>query len=555
MFTRLLITFVFILFSTSYAYAEKPLRIGISQFPHILHPGIDSMMAKSYVLGFTTRPLTVFNLEWQRVCLLCTELPTLENGSAEIITRDDGRETIRATYSLRDDAYWGDGVPVTTDDVLFSWAVGKHPAVGISNAELYTKTIEDITVVDDKTFTITFDKLACEFNDLTDFAILPKHLEGPVFDDNPDEYRNRTLYNTVPETPGLYNGPYLITKRRMGESFTLAPNPHWQGDPPRIENITIRVVENTTALGAQLLSGSIDMIAGELGLNVDQALGLAGRLDRRNNPITFTAKPGLIYEHIELRLDTAPFDDVRVRRALLMAIDRDTLVSQLFGGHQEIAHSNIHPLDTMYQANPRITPFDMAGAAALLDAAGCPLQNGRRVCANGTPMRIVFQTTAGNQSRERVQQFIQSAWQKLGIEVTLKNETPRVLFSETMQKRQFEGAVMFAWLSAPRSIPKTTLHSSMIPREENGWSGQNFSGHASDKVDQIIDALEVECDAADQTRLWGELQDYYTSELPALPLYFRAETHFIPNNLQGVRPTGHQFPSPLWAQDWHFDEN
>ena len=488
--------------------------------------------------------------------MLCEALPDMENGLAQIITLEDGSQTIRAEYSIHAAAKWGDGTPITTEDILFSWQVGKHPAVGISNAELYNKTIAAIEILSERRFAVIFDKISCDFNDLTDFAVLPKHLEEPVFTANPDEYRHNSLYNTAPTTPGLYNGPYLVGNRVNGDSFTLIPNPHWHGDKPNISPITIRVVENTTALGAQLLSGSIDMIAGELGLNVDQALGLHDKLQRRNSDINFIAKPGLIYEHIELKLDTAPFDDVRVRRALLMAIDRDTLVNQLFGGQQQIAHSNIHPLDQVYAPDPDATPYDPEQAARLLDEAGCPLAAaGRRICADGTPLRIVFQTTSGNLSRERVQQFIQAGWQDIGIDVVIKNETPRILFSETMQKRKFEGAVMFAWLSAPRSIPKTTLHSDLIPREENGWSGQNFSGHHNQQANQLIDDLEVQCEAEENQRLWHELQQYYTTELPALPLYFRAETHFIPAALQGITPTGHQFPSSLWAESWFFEEN
>lgn len=549
--------FVFLTISITSTANANSLKIGISQYPLNLHPGIDSMAAKSYVLGFAYRPLTIFDADWQRQCMACDTLPSLDNGLAQVITLPNGTQTIRAQFTLRDDFFWGDGTAVTTRDVLFAWKVGKHTSVGIANYELYTETIADLTVLDDKTFTVTYDKVNCDFSDLTDFAILPQHIEGPIFERNPDEYRNQTAYNTNPTLPGLYNGPYIMTKREIGQAFTFAPNPHWQGTAPAIKDIQIKIIENTTALSAQLLSGGIDMIAGELGINVDQAIGLEQRLQRsKKHAIRYESKPGLIYEHIELNLDNPHLADLRIRKALLLGLDRESMVNTLFGGKQQIAHTNIHPLDSVYTADITTMPYDQNRAKTLLEQAGCIAQpKGPRICANGAPLRFTFRTTAGNLSRERVQQLIQSQWAQIGVEAIIKNETPRILFGDTLQKRDFDGAVMFAWLSAPRNIPKTTLHSDMIPAQENGWSGQNFSGHDQQEIDNLLNAMETTCEPEENQALWDELQSYYADNLPAIPLYFRAETHFVPTALQGHQPTGHQFPSSLWSQNWSLSQN
>ena len=93
------------------------LTIGVVQFPVMLNPDIEAVAAKSYVLGFTTRPFTVFDADWKVVCLLCTELPSFENGRAVKTQLPDGKTGVDLTYTIRPDAQWGDGVPVTTDDV------------------------------------------------------------------------------------------------------------------------------------------------------------------------------------------------------------------------------------------------------------------------------------------------------------------------------------------------------------------------------------------------------------------------------------------------------
>ena len=74
-------------------------------------------MAKAYVLGLTRRPFTVYDADWKLVCMLCAELPTIENGLAHPETTPDGKQGIAVTYSIRPEARWGDGTPITTRDV------------------------------------------------------------------------------------------------------------------------------------------------------------------------------------------------------------------------------------------------------------------------------------------------------------------------------------------------------------------------------------------------------------------------------------------------------
>ena len=109
---------------------------------------------------------------------------------------------------------------------------------------------------------------------------------------------------------------------------------------------------------------------------------------------------------------------------------------------------------------------------------------------------------------------------------------------------------MFAWISSPRNIPWTTLHSSMIPSDSNGWGGQNYPGYASAEMDGILDRLKFECEPARNQALWNRLQTLYAEDLPALPLYFRSNADILPPWLKGVRPTGHMEPSTLWVEEW-----
>ena len=102
------------LLALGFAAAAQPrdvLTIGITQYPSTLHPNIENMAAKSYVLGFTRRPLNARDADWALVCLLCETLPTLENGLAARETTPDGRPGIRVTLRLREGLRWGDNTP------------------------------------------------------------------------------------------------------------------------------------------------------------------------------------------------------------------------------------------------------------------------------------------------------------------------------------------------------------------------------------------------------------------------------------------------------------
>lgn len=538
-------TFLLLAAGAASARPSDELAIGIIQFPSTLHPSIESMAAKVYVLSMARRPLTTYDADWRLICMLCVELPSIENRLAEPLDLADGRRGIRLTYTLRPDARWGDGTAITTADILFTYEVGRNPQSGLANAELYRR-ITHIEAKDAKTFVVDMDKLNFDYAEINDFEVLPAHLERAAFAD-PAQYRFRTLYNTDPTNPGLYFGPYRITEVAAGSHIVLEPNPAWWGEKPAFRRVVVWAVENTAALEANLLAGGLDMVAGELGLSLDQALAF----DKRHGDVfNIVYKPSLTYEHIKLNLDNPVLGDKRVRQALLYGIDRDAISRQLFDGRQPVADSFISPLDWVYTADVRHYAYDPARARALLDEAGWHGPEGEiRRNANGEKLSLEIATTAGNRTRELIEQVLQSQWRQIGIELHLKNQPARVLFSETMRKRVFTMA-LFAWVASPENVPREELRSDEVPSAATGYSGQNYPGFRNAEADHLIDAIEVELDRDRRAALWHRFQALYAEELPSLPLYFRADAYILPKWLQGVRPTGHQYPTTLWIEQW-----
>ncbi len=543
------LVFALVLAATAQAAPARvgdTLAIGITQYPSTLNPVIDEMAAKSYVLAMARRPLTTFDADWRLVCMLCVTLPSFANGLAQPLDLPQGKKGVRLTFQLQPGARWGDGVPVTTEDVIFSYEVGKDPKTGVADAELYRRIIR-ITATDAKTFTVDIDKLTFDYAALNDFEILPAHLERAAFAD-PAQYRIHTRYDTDPTNPGLYFGPYRITEVSPGSHIVLERNPTWWGKPAYFRRIVVWTIENTAALEANLLAHGIDMVAGELGFSLDEALAFE---KRHGTEFRVVYKPGLTYEHVDLNLDQPILADRRVRQALLYAIDRKAISDALFAGRDPVADSFVPPLDWIYTDAVQHYPYDPGNARALLEAAGWHQDGtGVRRNAKGEALSLELATTAGNRTRELVEEVLQSQWREAGIDVRLRNQPARVFFAQSLTRRHFEMG-MFAWISAPESVPRSTLYSNEIPNAANGWSGENFTGFHNAEADHLIDAIEVELDRDRRAQLWHRLEALYAAELPALPLYFRADAFVLPLWLQGVTPTGHQYPSTLWIENWH----
>jgi peptide/nickel transport system substrate-binding protein len=529
------------------ARAKDELVIGMTQSPGTWNPLISSMLAKSLISNMTSRPLTAWNADWKLVCLACTEVPTIENGKARVIDLPDGKKNMEVDLELRD-LKWGDGTPVTAKDVAFTLEVGRHPLSGVASSEAYRRIIK-FDAKDDRRFTMTIDRVTFDYNRMG-LSLLPAHIEKPIFEANPAEYRNKTAFDTNTTNPGLFFGPFRIVEVVPGNRIVLEQNPTWTGEKPHFKRIVVKIIENTAALEANLLSGNVDYVLGELGLSLDQVLAFEKRHKDKYN---FIYKPALIYEHIDTMLDNKLLEDRRVRQAILSAIDRKAISEKLFEGKNPIADGPISPLDPMFSPNTRHYPYDAAAARKLLDEAGfSDIKNGVRHNAKGERLSLEITTTAGNRVRELVTQVIQSQLRQVGIELRIKAEPPRV-FSEGLNRRQFPALAMYAWVQSPEGVPRTLLSSTEIPSAQNAWSGQNYPGYRNPAMDAALDGAERELNFDKRRALFADIQRIHAEDLPVLPLFFRVDPFVIPKQLKGVTPTGHLNSSTLWIEQWRWE--
>ncbi len=550
--SKALVLLSLMLVASGAAWARDTLVIGLSSFPSNMHPSINPEAVKSYIEGFALRPMTAFDVTWTNTCLYCTELPTLENGLVRIEERAAGVPGMAVTVKFKPGLKWGDGEPVTARDLAFTAKVGADPNSGFANTRTWGR-VEAVEVVDELTAVMHLDEVSTLYDRIGD--LLPEHIEGPIYEaaKDPGDYINHSVYNRAPTTPGLWNGPFLVSDFVSGSTITLKPNPYWPGTKPGFQRIVFRTIDNTAALLANLQSGDVDMTPGEgMGLSVDQSLALI-----KNEPDRFRYifKPALTYDHIDIQLDNPILADVRVRRALLHAIDRKTMDDRLFAGKFPIANSFVSPLEHSYTDDVAHYDYDPGRARALLAEAGWkPGPDG--ICRNaaGAKLSIEFRVTVGVKLRELMQQVIQSQWKASCIDSTTHNETPRNLFGETLKKRSFEGVVLYSWLFPVESTPRQILGSDQVPNADNNYSGTNYMNWHSAVADEAINTIETELDADKRKQAWIAIQQAYADELPVLPLFFRVEVHSVPKWLKGYNPTGHNDYAVYWAENWRASE-
>jgi peptide/nickel transport system substrate-binding protein len=529
------------------AQAKDTLVIGVAQFPASLHPYISSQTVQFFTIGFATRPITAFDTDAHPTCLLCTELPTLQNGLAKIEDLGGGKQGLAVTIKLKPELKWGDGVPLTAQDLLFTWKIGRDPASGFSNNYPWSRATS-VDVVDDHTAVLHLPSTLTSYQ-MWDY-ILPEHLEAPIRAQGGTQldYINRTLYNATPTTNGLWNGPYVVSNYQSGNSVELTPNPYWGGEKPAIKRIVVRLIENTAALEANLISGDVDMTPQGIGITTDQAVEL-----QKNHPkdFDFIYKPGFSYERIDVQKDNPFLQDLRVRQALLYAIDRRALVAKLFFGHASVALDWLNAIEPNYTTDVPHYDFDLAKARALLKEAGwTPGSDGICRNAKGDRLSLEISTTSGNRVRELSEAVMQNTWKSVCIEVSIKNQPARTFFGEYMRKRQYTGLAEYANSTRVGLVPSQFYGGDATPTQANNFTGQNWTGFNDPRMNEVMKQAETELDPAKQKALWQEMQVIYATQLPELPLYFREDPDIIPTWLKGYKASGKEDYTSYRAEEW-----
>ncbi|RJF72071.1 peptide ABC transporter substrate-binding protein [Deinococcus cavernae] len=535
--------------------ANNSLVIGTSQEPpNINDPWATNNLAiTSEINGWMNASLTYRDDDGKLYADIATAVPTAANGGYKETKDANGKVTSNSlTYTIRPDAKWSDGTPITVADVQFWLDVQNDERVPVPDRYPYDGA--KITRKDDRNFTITFNPPYLFADKVGQPGIAPSKTMKSAWDAfdketkgmKPGEALNDkwtafiSKFTTSSGLPKVVSGAFKPSAWRPGNSLTMTRNTnYWRkpagGESKYLQSVTYRFIPNTNTLKVNILSGQVDAVA-TVGLTFDQALDLQ---KRQGNKFTTYFVPGGVWEHIDInarsqKAKDLDLDKASVRQALLYAIDREALTKALFQGRQPVANTWVAPLASVYSNNVTKYTYDPAKAKALLAAAGWKPGSDGILAKDGKKMSLNFSTTAGNAIRERVQQILQAQWKAVGVDVKIQNYPSSVFFGPDMLSKGAEGKwdlAMYAWVADPTFEGGDLFKASGIPTKENGYSGQNNSGWNNKEFSDLQKAAETNFNPTSRKQQFAQMQNIWAKEVPSLPLYFRSNPYTRANGL------------------------
>lgn len=534
-------------FQAQAAPTADSLTIGVSAEFESLHPSIANQATATYMLYLAWRHLIIMDQDNKWMPLLIKELPTLKNK----LLKKNGKG-LDATIEILAAAKWSDETPVTCKDLELGWQIGLNQNVSIPTRDSYEE-ISSVTTDPNNPKKCTVSFKTSKFDYLTNFPrLVPAHIEGEIFNKNKDiaqGYEKNSTYTKNPTAAGLWLGPYVVSEVKLGSHVVFTRNPHFHGKKPYFNRVIFKLIPNNGTLITNLRAGTIDMISPAGGLGIDQAVQFERNVKADKLPYSVEFSDGNIYAHIDLNLDNPILKDHKVRQALVLGFNRKEAIESLLEGRGKLAKHFVTERDPWH--NPKIKQYDFNRREAnrLLDEAGWKRGADGIRAKDGKRMTLTLMGSSGNKLIDMIEAYVQTQWKDIGIEILIKNEPPRVYFGETLKKRKFEMA-MFSWVSFPENSPRPTLHSASVPKQENSFTGQNYTGWSNPEVDKLIDDLELELDAAKRKKIGQRIVELYAHDIPVIPIYYRSNFSVIPKGMKGYRLSGTVFHDTLFMENW-----
>jgi peptide/nickel transport system substrate-binding protein len=353
-----------------------------------------------------------FDENLEPIPVLVTEIPSAENGGIS----EDGRTL---TFRLRDDIVWSDGEPITADDFIFTYEMNVAPGNTVSSTYPYDQ-VESIEAPDAQTIVVTFTEPFAPWLATLWHSILPAHVLRPVFE--ADGTLDEAEWNLAP-TVGA--GPYRFEEWESGSYARFVKNENWFGPEPAIDEIFFRFVPDDASQVAALQNGEGD---------VGTFIAYSDVPTLQDAGVNIMTVPSGYYEgwFFFLGDDTIPghpaMQDERVRQAIAMALDRETL-------NQDLLLGLTRPVASMWAGTPyespdiEMWPYDPAAANALLDEAGWVDSNGDGTRDKDGEELVLVHGTTTREIRQDAQAVAQQQLAEIGVGLELQSFDSNVFFA------------------------------------------------------------------------------------------------------------------------------
>ena len=445
----------------------------------------------------------------------------IEPGVAESWTISGDQKVY--TFHLRDNARWSNGDPVTAQDFVYSWKRALMPALGnlyaymfycIRNARAFFEgRIPDfdqvgVRAVDDRTLRVELEEPTPYFLQLLDHQSY-----YPVQQKTIEQFGAIDERGTGWTRPGnlVGNGPFRLKEWILNRILIVERNPmYWDARTVRLNEIYFYPVQN---------SSTEERMYRALQLHVTEKVP-ADKIAvyRANDPASLHITPWLGCYFYRFNTTIRPLNDIRVRRALAMSIDRRQIVEKITKGGQPPAYTLTPPDTNGYTSHANI-PYDIVTARRMLAEAGYP--DGR-----GFPkLELIFNT---DELHRKIGTAIQQMWKDaLNIEITLANQDWKVYLDRegNLQYQLSRGSWIGDYLD-----PATFLDIFLK------GSGNNRTGWSNPRYDQLLAQAAKTGDQAERYMLLQQAEQILVDEVPFLPIYFYTRVRLVSSDVKGWEP-------------------
>ncbi len=330
---------------------------------------------------------------------------------AESITTEDN---LTFTIKLQEQAAWSDGTPVTSQDVLFTLLLITSPEAGRAILSQYlivgtddagmlpsgATAIEGVTIIDDKTLTITTKWPTALYTFMNNFGrylfVLPEHVLGDI-------PRDQLLTHEWFRAPDVISGPFFITEADLDHYVRYRKNENYFLGAPKLDHINLNITTPAQLL-AGLTSGTIDVVQQTMASVLQEDYEALRALDG------VTAVPGAPITNQSIFFNVNNVPDVRIRQALLYGIPRDLILSELLGGSGEVVDAFLASASPYYSADLGVSEYDPEKAATLIAEA----------TADGANTNLVWYTDSGDATFVSAVELIAALMGDLGLSIEIR---------------------------------------------------------------------------------------------------------------------------------------
>jgi peptide/nickel transport system substrate-binding protein len=470
---------------------------------------------------------------------LAEDVPTAENGLWQVLA--DGRMETR--WRIRQNALWHDGTPFTAADLVFTSQVEQDKELDIIANPAYA-SVGSIEAPDERTIVVRWRRPYIEPDRLFELPPFPKHLLERTYLDAKSTF-GQGPYWTVDY---VGTGPFRLREFASGSHVVLEANDRYALGRPKIDQIEVKFIRDSNALVANLLSGAVELTLGS-SLSVEE--GLQVREQWRDGRTDAVLSSWVLIWPQFINPNPPVIADLRFRRALLQAIDRQQLADGLLWGQVPVAHAFLDPNGALYRAvEPRIVryPYDLRAATQAIEELGYRQgADAGLVDGAGQPLGLEIRASAGRDLNEKTVLAVADNWKRIGIATE-----PVVMPQQRLRDREYVQTFPgFFAANQPNDLASLNRHrSSQAPLPENNYIGNNNARYQSPEYDALVDRFFSTIPAAERTAVLGDIVHHMTDQLPLLGLFYNSQPMMIGNRLVNVTGRRGEGTETWNAHEW-----